>query len=94
MKRIKPPLRGMLGAPSTLPEWLTIQGHIFRRAIWQKAYPGVVLQYREHVARNSLHLFVHSDGSYTINHADSYNPDLGAPLLHFLFDVILAVPND
>jgi len=52
------------------------------------SYPNVALQYRECTPTQSRHLFVHPDGSYTIDHIDDYNPDLGHSLHHFVFDLI------
>lgn len=66
-------------------------GRPFLRAIWAwEFYPGVREQYREEVPTQSMHLMVRSDGSWVVNHKDSYNPDWGEKslALHFLFDIL------
>lgn len=89
MRRIAP-LEGRLWTvqPSPPPEWLELGSRLFRLARWRKDYPGVVLQYREHVPVRSMHLMVHADGTYSIDHVDDFNPDLGFPLRHFFFDLL------
>ena len=50
----------------------------FKRARWQKPEEGVIEQYREDVETRSMHLKVLVDGSFVIDHCDSFNPDTGA----------------
>lgn len=92
MQRITP-LRGTLWPNAELsliqpPDTVTLAGHRFQLARWCMSYPGVVLQYRQMVRRKSHHLFVHRDGSYTIDHYDDFNPDMGMPVMHFLYDLL------
>jgi hypothetical protein len=92
MQRITP-LRGTLWQSGELPliqppRIIQLAGHPFQLAQWRMSYPGVALQYRQMVQRKSHHLFVHPDGSYTIDHYDDFNPDMGLPLLHLLYDLV------
>ncbi len=84
------PLAGRLWivAPAEPPEWLHLGERVFRLARWRKAYPGVVIQYREHVPVRSMHLMVYADGTYSIDHVDDFNPDLGFPVRHLVFDLL------
>ena len=70
------------------PDRVTFCGILFRKATWVFPMPGIVVQYRECVARRSLHLKVHKDGRYLIGHFDQYNPDQGHPVKHLLSDVL------
>jgi hypothetical protein len=66
-------------------------GTTFRRAGWKQDYPGVVEQYREERATESMHLKVFADGTWTVDHVDDYNPDLQLPLQHFFADYLMPV---
>lgn len=87
MIRLAHPLEGDWPFPA-LPPRVVLGGRPFRRAqyAWQAA--GIVAQYREVVARDSMHLYVLPGGRYKIDHLDEHNPDMGAPLLHLLKDVL------
>ncbi len=65
------------------------------RAAWP-FYPGVVAQYREDVARGSMHLDVMGAGGgqpmrWRVTHADAVNPDRGSQVEHLWRDVIRGV---
>jgi hypothetical protein len=70
------------GAPcvgfATLPDTLS--------GVWREA--GLVAQYREDVDHRSMHLFVHDDRSWTIDHVDDANPERGHVLEHAIRDVL------
>ena len=68
------------------PDRVRVHGRLFRRARWKQEHPGVVEQYREEVARNSMHMMVRTDGRWTIDHIDEDNPDLGREVPHFFND--------
>lgn len=68
------------------PDDLNVEGRTFRRARWRQPYAGVIEQYREAVPRNSGHLKVFADGRWVVDHADQYNPDMGYPIQHLLYD--------
>jgi hypothetical protein len=68
------------------PERITLNGRSFRKAWWRQPYDGVVEQYREEQARNSMHLKVRNDGTWIVDHIDEDNPDLGRPIEHFFSD--------
>ena len=44
---------------------------------------GAVAQYRQSVPTDSLHLYVWTDGTWSIGHVDAFNPD-SRPLAHFV----------
>jgi hypothetical protein len=72
-----------------LPKEFSLDGRTFRKAVLKEEKPGVLEQYREHVAKYSFHLYVMADGSWTIDHRDEVNPDIGgapAAVMHFLVD--------
>jgi hypothetical protein len=56
-----------------------------RSNLWAWAYPGVVAQYREAVEANALHMKVHKDGTFVIDHVDQVNPAYD-PVGHALKD--------
>ena len=71
------------------PNEFTLDGRTFRKAVLKEQKPNVVEQYREHVAKHSFHLYVMADGSWTIDHRDEVNPDIGgaaAAVEHFVVD--------
>jgi hypothetical protein len=86
LARLAEPLRGTWEL-STFPELVTLLGRTFRRASWAAPYPGVIAQYREDVDRVSLHLMVHADKTWIIDHTDDANPDRGLVLEHTFRDV-------
>jgi hypothetical protein len=88
---LDPPIFGTW-TEEDFPQAVEIDGMTFVRAIRRQPYKGVVAQYRQDVARDSLHLMVLEDRNWLIDHADSYNPDLGHPVRHFLFDHPSATP--
>lgn len=68
------------------PEFVSVRGRRFRKARWKQEYPGVVEQYREVAAQNSMHLKVSVDGRWIIDHIDEDNPDLCREVPHFFND--------
>ena len=82
---VSPALTGPWTLPN-FPERVIVNGRSFRKAWWQQPYDGVLEQYREEQARNSMHLKVRSDGTWTVDHIDEDNPDLGRPIEHFFSD--------
>ena len=87
MKLIEPPVVEPWDfAPGDFPDHIEIDGLVFNRAIRQQGYDGVICQYRQAVPRDSAHLLVLNDGRYVIDHIDSYNPDMGYPVRHFVVD--------
>lgn len=66
-----------------LPEWITTER--FAQSRWTFPYRGVVSQFREKRQRQSTHVLVYRDGVVE-THVDSYNPDMGHPIRHFIFD--------
>ena len=97
MTRIDPPLvgtwfdgtydRGTIAAPR-FPSVVFLGDRTFRRSKMSERRPGVVAQYREHRSRDSMHLHVRGDGTWVIDHADDFNPDVGPyfALRHFFAD--------
>lgn len=83
--RIEPPYTGTWEYQAN-PDHVVLLDREFRRASWRKSYSGVVDQYRECVAYNSAHLMVLADGTWKVDHVDSYNPDFGLYIRHFFFD--------
>lgn len=82
------PLRGSWTLPD-FPELVTVLDRTFRRSTtWAAPTPGVVAQYREDVDRNSLHLLVHADRSWVVEHSDDANPERGLVLEHAVRDVL------
>lgn len=82
------PARDQHGALS-FPDTIAIGGHAFKRSTtWAAPYSGVVAQYREDVDRKAMHLMVHSDGTWIVDHVDEANPERGLVLEHTLKDVI------
>jgi hypothetical protein len=73
---------------TTLPARIHLAGKLFKKARFLKQKPGVVGQYREAVAANSMHLYVLHDGTYLVTHLDEANPDMGAALAHLWKDVV------
>ena len=69
------------------PPVVELVGRRFLLSSWAWPAAGVVAQYREDVARGSLHADVHDDGAVTITHADDFNPDRGLLAEHFFADV-------
>ncbi len=80
------PLHGTW-ALASFPELVTLLGRTFRRASWAAPRPDVVAQYREDIDHQSMHLLVHGDGSWVIDHTDDANPDHGLVLEHTFRDV-------
>lgn len=68
------------------PEVVNVGGRRYRKAILKQAYDDVVEQYREDVEKNSRHLKVHGNGTFSIDHIDEDNPDRGRPVQHFFND--------
>lgn len=62
--------------------------HFTRSDTWAAPLPGVVKQYREDVDRQSMHLYVHADHTWEIDHVDEANPERGLVLEHTFRDVI------
>lgn len=82
------PLRGAWPLPN-FPEVVQLLGRTFKRSTtWAAPLPSVVAQYREDVDRNSMHLLVHADRSWVIEHTDDANPERGLVLEHTFRDVI------
>lgn len=84
------PLRRPLAGrwqPAGFPDVVEVAQRPFRRAgAWQRPYPGVVAQYRETVPRHAMHLKVFADGTWTVDHLDDDNPDMGRAVAHFFHD--------
>lgn len=76
------------------PTVVQIKGKLFLLAKWKRRYEGVLWQYREKATFSSAHLFVHPDGTWSIDHIDDYNPDMGYPVHHFFFDLLPALWGD
>jgi hypothetical protein len=82
------PLRGAWTFDG-FPLRVEIIGRSFVRSdTWSAPLPGVVRQYREDVPRNSMHLEVHDNGLWSIDHVDAANPERGLVLEHALRDVV------
>ncbi len=79
------PITGWWTLPD-YPDVVNAAGRRFRRARWKQDYDGVVEQYREEVAQNSMHLKVYEDGRWVIDHVDEDNPDMGREVPHFFND--------
>ncbi|MCI0339532.1 MAG: hypothetical protein L0216_00030 [Planctomycetales bacterium] len=80
------------GLPDEAELWVAGGPRTLRRTSWVSGGPGVVAEYREAVARNSLHLKVREDWTYRADHVDRVNPDGDAalaPVAHFLQDTDL-----
>lgn len=60
-----------------------MRGVLFRRSLWSFPVRGAVAQYRQSVPTDSLHLYVWTDGTWSIGHVDAFNPD-SRPLAHFV----------
>jgi hypothetical protein len=86
LARLDEPIHGSWSL-SSFPELVTLLGRTFRRATWAAPRPDVVAQYREDVDHNSMHLLVHGDGTWIIDHTDDANPDHGLVLEHTFRDV-------
>jgi len=90
VRRIDPPLEGIWKGiwPEPLPSVVNLRGRTFRRARLAEPSPGILAQYREHRARDSMHLYVLEDGTWSIDHVDAFNPDVGplAAVRHFFAD--------
>jgi hypothetical protein len=92
VKRITP-FKGKLWTPEEVslvqpPRIIELEGHPFHLTQRCLKYPDVVHQYRQMVRRKSHHLFVHPDGSYTIDHYDHFNPDMGLSTRHIIYDLV------
>ena len=72
----------------TFPAVVSLLGRTFKRATWAAPYPGVIAQYREDIDHHSMHLMVHADHSWVIDHSDDANPDRGLVLEHTFRDVV------
>lgn len=70
------------------PDVVSMLGRTFKRATWAAPYPKVAAQYREDVDHDSMHLMVHDDHTWVIEHTDDANPDRGLVLEHTFRDVI------
>jgi hypothetical protein len=88
LTHLRPPLRGQWPTPGVFPDEISVDGRLYRRAVWRQAYPNTVEQYREAIPRDSRHLRVLRDGTWVIEHLDSANPDgpNGSPVQHFFVD--------
>ena len=82
---LKNPLRGVWPYQG-FPKVVSLSGGRFVRAKWKRKSRGVNAQYREAVERHAMHLKVLKNGTYVIDHRDSYNPDQGHPVAHFFTD--------
>lgn len=84
-KYLNPPRTGWW--PYTgYPEAVRIDGRVFRKAVLKQPYDGVVEQYREDVEKDSRHLKVYGNGTWSIDHIDEDNPDKGRAAQHFFND--------
>jgi hypothetical protein len=92
MYPLDPVIEGAWEFGLNYPDAIEIEGHHFNRAIRQQAYQDTVAQYRESVARDSMHLLVLTNGTWVIDHVDEYNPDMGHPIRHFLVDHPKGIP--
>lgn len=82
------PLRGAWALP-TFPERVQLLGRVFKRSdTWALPTAGVLAQYREETDRNSMHLYVHADRTWSIDHVDEANPERGLVLEHTFRDVV------
>lgn len=82
------PLRGPWPF-ADFPPRVDIGGHSFRRSdTWAAPVAHVVRQYREETDRGSMHLYVHDDRTWSIDHIDEANPERGLVLEHAFRDVI------
>ncbi len=82
------PLRGPWPFPD-FPEHVELGGRSFTRSdTWSAPLPHVVKQYREDRDRESMHLYVHPDHTWEIDHVDAANPERGLVLEHTFRDVI------
>lgn len=82
------PLRGPWPFPD-YPDHVQVSGRNFTRAdTWAAPLPHVARQYREDVDRESMHLYVHDDHTWEIDHVDAANPERGLVLEHTFKDVI------
>jgi len=79
------PITGWWTLPD-FPDRVRVGHRLFRRACWQRPYDGVVEQYREELAQNSMRLTVYPDGRWVIDHVDEDHPDLGRKVPHFFND--------
>lgn len=71
------------------PLRVELVGRSFVRSdTWAAPLPGVIRQYREDVDHNSMHLEVHDNGLWTIDHVDEANPERGHVLEHAIRDVV------
>lgn len=80
------PLRGAW-AFQGFPAVVTLLGRRFKRSAWAFPMPGVAAQYREDKPAGSLHVLVHTDGTWSADHTDDANPDRGLLLEHAIRDV-------
>lgn len=71
------------------PDSVQLLGRTFKRSKkWAAPMRFIVAQYREDVDHNSMHLLVHADGHWVIEHTDDANPERGLVLEHTFRDVI------
>lgn len=71
------------------PPAANLLGRVFKRSTkWAAPYAGVAAQYREDVDRRAMHLMVHTDGTWVIDHVDEANPERGLVLEHTFRDVV------
>lgn len=88
------PLRGRWPVVSEaggldFPPSIELAGRAFERSdTWAAPYAGVVAQYREARDRDAMHMLVHDDGTWSIDHIDEANPERGLALEHAYRDVI------
>lgn len=88
MRPLVPAMVGVWPSPGFYPASVVIDGALFALTPYAAPYPGVVAQYRESIPRNSRHLKIDTDGVWSIDHLDSFNPDFGQPLQHLFADVL------
>lgn len=83
-------LRGTRGVwPGTAyPQEIHVNGDLYRRAVWEAPYDGVVAQYREDREKSSGHVRAYEDGTWELHDVDNWNPDRGRVLEHAVADVI------
>ena len=88
---IRFPLQGHW-KPEGFPAKVYLHGFPLHKAWWRQPYPGVVAQYREQCAHNSLHMKVLRNNAgrfwWIVDHADDFNPDRGPrhAIGHFFTD--------
>jgi hypothetical protein len=72
-----------------LPSIIVLDGlELVRGPGWESG--PVVAHYRGRAPLETPHVYVFSDGTYEVNHADTFNPEVPhLALPHFVFDLLL-----